>query len=132
MRKSFCLMAAFVILACCTGCDTYEMFDAYPWDRADHWYCEAIDFELCFVDSKTGQSTTQPGTLQWNGNVYTVSVSFHASYFSIDIDNCDNAIEMNEHLLSGDWRYCDGNLVFEIAEDNIFSGAFAELVFTPQ
>ena len=37
MYKSFCLMAAFVILACCTGCDTYEMFDAYPWDRADHW-----------------------------------------------------------------------------------------------
>jgi hypothetical protein len=132
MKKLVSAVLVVVLLVCLAGCDTYAMFNYYFWNKSDCWYCEEIDFEMYFTYDQNGILIDQGYELIWNEEVYVVHVGTQSAWFFIDTDkNGNNLIEMDEILLEGEWYYRDDNLVFEIRKDNLFDGAYKELVFVP-
>ena len=135
-RKLFLVLLVLVIFL--TGCDTYAMFDRYPWDRAEQWYCEEIDLTITYTYREDG-SLLGSGTLPWvwNGQTYyNMNISFGPGYFAFDTPDethvsTDGTIKAKVHL-SGSWEYQGKKLILTISEDNLFGGEFAELVFIPQ
>ena len=132
MKKMISILLLAVMLFALAGCDTYAMFNRYPDDRSTVWYCEEIDFEIWYVPNAYGNLEPQNSPLAWNGVTYTVWLGFHAGYFVMYSYKSEGPYTENDILISGEWRFEDDNMVFEIEEDNIFNNTFEELVFKPE
>ena len=131
MKKMISILLLAVMVLSLAGCDTYAMFNYYPDDRSTVWYCEEIDFEIKYVPNEYGNLAPKASPLEWNGTTYEVAAGFFAGYFDIYLDKNGEATTEADHLLSGRWRYENGNVVVEITEDNIFDNTFEELIFKP-
>ena len=129
--KKFILAAMLLVLSICLcACDSYSALELYPYDKADRWYCEDIDFTINFLHDENGILLGDvPLKLVWNGQEYTLYIGFHVSYYSLRISDGEGGYE---DRVSGNWEYREDNLVLRIKEDLIFDGAFEELVFVPQ
>lgn len=132
MKKMISILLLAVMLFALAGCDTYAMFNYYPEDRSTVWYCEEIDFEIKYVPNAYGNLAPQVSPLEWNGTTYEVEAGFFAGCFDIYLNKNGEATTEDGHLLSGRWRYENGNIVVEITEDNFFNNTFEELVFKPE
>lgn len=131
MKKVYCVILAFHILLCLTGCDTYEMTGYYPENRSAVWYCEELDFEIKYIPNEYGNLIAQASTITWNGVLYNVVGVFNFGYFEIISVNDELIAKETSVLLSGAWDYENENVVVEITEDNVFGNAFEVLVFKP-
>ena len=131
MKKMISILLLAVMVLSLAGCDTYAMFNYYPDDRSTVWYCEEIDFEIKYVPNKYGNLAPKASPLEWNGTTYEVAAGFFAGYFDIYLDKNGEATTEADHLLSGRWRYENGNVVVEITEDKVFDNTFEELIFKP-
>lgn len=97
-------------------------YRTYPHQKASVWICE----DPYFVFS------TQEDYFVWEGEKYEAYIRMKASYFDVYLAS-ENFVISDENLLfRGSWRYKKGNMVVKITEDNIFDGAYKELVFVPQ
>lgn len=137
MKKRL-LLVLLVLVVFLTGCDTYAMFDRYPWDKADQWYCEEIDLTITFAYKEDG-SLLGCGTLPWDWNgqtYYNMGVGFGPGHFVFDTPDetrvSTNGTVMAKVHLSGLWKYQGKNLILTITEDELFDGKYTELVFVPQ
>ena len=128
MMKRKLLLVLLVLVIFLTGCDTYAMFDQYPWDKADCWYCEEIDYTIKYSFSSTGQLQPHTEYWIWDGQTYNVTAACQAS----TIDFLVTESGMGRTLFSGTWKYEGKNIVVSIVTDNIFGGEITELVFVPQ
>lgn len=131
MKKMISILLLAVMVLSLAGCDTYAMFNYYPDDRSTVWYCEEIDFEIKYVPNEYGNLAPKASPLEWNGTTYEVAAGFFAGYFDIYLDKNGEATTEADHLLSGRWRYENGNVVVEITEDKVFDNTFEELIFKP-
>lgn len=116
---------AFVVLSIFSlmGCTAHK---TYPREKASLWICEDPHFEINYAGDA---SETY---LEWEGEKYVVALGLHASSFDVFLRSDDNVLHHENILLRGSWRYKKGNVVVKITEDNIFNGAYKELVFVPQ
>lgn len=72
-------------------------------------------------------------TLEINGVLQAVDVSFHAGIFSVFRENKDvDVISADEMLLDGTWDYYGKLLIVFIDKDTVFNGAYRVLVFMPE
>lgn len=131
MKRYYAVFLVLILLICCNGCDTYSVIEQYPWYKSEQWYCEEIDFSICFAYSEGGCLIESPSSqLCWNEQIYNVNVVFQSNAIEFLIDKDGDNI--SEALLAGTWAYRNKNLVVNIVEDNVFAGAYAELLFVPQ
>ena len=70
--------------------------------------------------------------MEWEGKKYVVALGLHASSFDVFLRSDDNILHEENILLRGRWEYKGRNMIVKISEDNIFGGAYKELVFVPQ
>jgi len=118
---SICAAFCLLILSMIGGSD----YRTYPHQKATVWTCEDPYFVIQFEGVK-------PSYIEWEGEKYEVYVRMHVHYFSV-YRASENFVISDEYLLfHGRWRYKKGNMVVKITEDNIFDGAYKELVFVPQ
>ena len=130
MRKIFVIFLVFVMVITCTGCyDGYSVARKYPYYKADYWYCEEIDFAFCYEHLEDGRIIPGQNYLTKDGKTMTVFVIFVIDNWYIALDNGDVNVSIEDQLMSGTWRYRKGDLVFTVKEDNLFDGAYWELVF---
>ena len=97
-------------------------YRTYPHQKASVWICE----DPYFVFS------TQEDYFVWEGEKYEVHIMMKASHFNVYLVSENFVISQENLLFRGSWRYKKGNMVVKITEDNIFDGAYKELVFVPQ
>lgn len=99
----------------------------YPFQIADNWKCTSPEFSLSYsADAdKQKQGNEQ---LIWNGLTIDVDIMFGlGDYCVYPIDSA----AYSDRLLSGTWKYRDGDLILIIKEDFIFGNQYTELVFSP-
>lgn len=99
----------------------------YPSEKASRWMCEDPHLLLDFSEEQS--------YLVWNGEKLPVATLIRASYFDLYLDtdpDPSGAISAENVLFRGTWKYKGDTLVVSIDEDNIFDGAYTELVFYPQ
>ena len=133
MKKLIALCLVILLMFTSCFCDIYALTESYPFDRADVWYCDEIDFKIACAYNESGLPAEQQSVLWWNNEEYRVSVGFHVSYFRVDANTPESSTDAyDRELLSGTWDYRDGKLVFLITEDYLFDGAFQELTFIPE
>lgn len=102
-------------------------FREYPQEKAAHWVCEEPHFEIHFAGEVT------ESFLEWRGEKIRVFVGMRADYFDVFLQTKPvDPLEQENILLRGTWKYVKGKMVVRIDEDNIFNGAYSELVFVPQ
>ena len=121
------LIVGFVVCVICLmgGYDN----TVYPSDKALHWICEDPYFEIYFSDNQFEETQAY---IEWNGEKIQVYLGLHASYFDVFLQTDKNE-PLNERVLfRGTWKYKGDTLVVSIDKDNIFDGAYTELVFYPQ
>ena len=125
-----CLIIVFaIIVQLLSGCDTYGWLDRYPYNKADIWYCEAIDATIDFTQKASSTNTSY----HWDGTIYHCRAVFQASLVVFSYDaNQDGAIDVpDEVILEGHWKYKNGNMVIIITSSKLFGNAFSELTFVP-
>ena len=128
MKKLKFLPLVLVLVIFLAGCDTYAMFDRYPWDKADCWYCEEIDYTIKYSFSSNGQLQPHMERWNWDGQTYYVTAACQAS--TIDFIVTESGI--GRTLFSGTWKYEGDNMVVTLMKDNILGWKYTELVFVPQ
>lgn len=118
-----CALAVVIVLCLMGGSD----FREYPQEKATHWVCEEPHFEIHFA----GEASEY--FLECRGEKIRVFVGIRADYFDVFLQrNPEDPLEQENILLRGTWKYVKGKMVVRIDEDNIFNGAYSELVFVPQ
>lgn len=117
------LVGCFIFVLFLMGGSDYR---TYPDQKADRWVCDDPHFVLDFTDDFSDTS------IEWKGNKYYVDIGVHASYFDVFLRAEDRVLREENILLRGSWNYVKGSMVVEIHEDNLFGGAYTELVFEPQ
>ena len=117
-----CALLALSILLMMGGAD----FTEYPSKRASDWVCEDPHFEIHFGDG------ADEDHLVWEGEKIPVITGLRANGFNVFLKTDPQQPLDKCVLLRGTWKYEKGNMVVRIEEDNIFDGAYTELVFVPQ
>lgn len=119
---SGCICALFVlwVLFMMGGSD----YTTYPEEKASLWVCEDPYFEISYV------SGTQISYIDWEDKKYEVFVGMRSSVFDVFLKPNNGALE--NILLRGNWKYKGENMVVKIEKDNLFDGAYEELIFVPQ
>ena len=128
MKKLKFLPLLLVLVIFLAGCDTYAMFDRYPWDKADCWYCEEIDYTIKYSFSSDGQLQPHMERWTWDDQTYYVTAACQSS----TIDFILNGSDGGHTLFSGTWKYEGDNMVVTLMKDNILGWKYTELVFVPQ
>ena len=119
-RVALLIMVLSVLLG---GCDTHAIFDMYPSDRADSWYCATLDFTL-----NVNQTAS---VLNWEGKTLNVSMAVQSSYYVMVYEQGKDTVTQDSTLFSGTYSYSGENLILKIEEDNLFNGTYEELCFVP-
>lgn len=133
MKKYFICLLVVVLIFSCAGCfDGNYLTKKYPYQKADYWYCEEIDFSFFYVHHEEGW--VEPGiySLNKDGETLSVCIDFVMNNWDIQLyrENAADAT-LEDRLMSGTWHYQKDNLVLTIEMDNLFGGAYEELVFVP-
>ena len=115
----FTLFALFVFFF--TGGSDYTI---YPREKASLWVCEDPYFTIDYKGEKS------ECYFMWEDKKYEVFVGIKSDTFTAYLPSDDDVL--NEVLLHGTWKYKGENMVVKIKTDNIFDGAYKELVFVPQ
>ena len=132
--KSFAMLAICVIVTVSLiACDTYGVMELYPYQKADTWLCESIDYRIQFTYNENGILEVTADQLVWRDQEYMVYMSCQGSRFSVLYfdDIGEDGIGEEDILFAGTWKYRGNKLVLEIKKDNLFNGEIAELVFVP-
>ena len=102
-------------------------FTEYPDEKATHWVCEDPHIEISY------SGVAPEAYLEWEGRNLPIYVGMHANSFTIYLQRDPEGPYREEDILvRGSWKYVKNMMVFEISTDNIFNGAYTELVFVPQ
>ena len=67
--------------------------------------------------------------IEYNGKELPISISYGRPAVTIYPDTSKSYDDYSDRLLTGEWKYVDGNLVIEIDEDYLFGWRYPELVF---
>ena len=113
----------------------------YPWETADAWYCEEIDFTFYYTYDDRGTINFLETPLVWNDETYNIEVSFKYSLMSFSLPVSHPIFEGTEFynpsgkssyfVVEGCWEYVGENILFTIQNDALFGGAYKELIFVP-
>lgn len=124
IRKALSICALFVLpIFILMGCTAHR---TYPREKASLWICEEPHFVINYA------GYVSETYLEWEGEKYVVALGLHASSFDVFLRSDDNILHEENILLRGRWEYKGRNMIVKISEDNIFGGAYKELVFVPQ
>ena len=130
MKKIISVILVLMIMIIATGCDTYAAMEHYPWQKADKWYCEEIDYEIVFQRDKNGKLVGVSSVpLVWDGKTYDASPTYISGNIWLHVYEGEN---WKETLLEGNWEYRGKNMVVYDFEGSIFGDEYTELVFVPQ
>lgn len=133
MKKNLITLFAVVLILTSTGCvDGNYLTGKYPYQKADYWYCEEIDFSFFYEHHEDGRLESGIYSLNKDGEILTVWIAFTIDNWHIQLYREDGAdVSLDDILMSGTWYYKNENLVLIIEKDNLFGGAYEELVFVP-
>ena len=125
IRKALSICALFVLpIFILMGCTAHR---TYPWEKASLWVCEDPYFEVNFAGGAT------KSYFEWEGRKYEVFVRFgYGKTVTVFLASDDGVLMSEDILLGGSWKYRGKNMVVKLDGDDIFGGAYKELVFVPQ
>lgn len=102
----------------------------YPYYASSNWRCEDPSFSLSYsTDGNALLSSYE--VIEWNGEVIEVDVCFLMREFCIYPATSSSYQSYDDRLLSGTWKYQNGNFVLNIKEDFLFGNTYSEIVFYP-
>ena len=118
-----CLLPVLVPIFLIGGSD----FTTYPAEKATVWVCEDPHFQISFTQIPS------ENYIEWEGETILVEVGLHSSAINIwrKIPG-EDILKQENILIQGYWKYVGDTMVLEVGTDNIFDGAYTELVFIPQ
>lgn len=119
------LVVMLFVCAIFLACDPMAAMNLQPDDVASRWVCDEPEIVIEFSRDEYGYQN-QNSFLTWNGETRAIILTYRASIFWIFYES---VIGYSDELLYGEYTYEDGNLVLLIERDNIFGGAYTELVF---
>ena len=121
---SLVLVISLCALSLLCGCDPY--YDQYPFLEEAEWICDEPHFTFTYTYDSNGACN---GTelLTWQGTTMEVDVLFQSTWYVVIPEG---PTSNDDRILTGVWRYQNGNLVLSIEEDFIFNNQYSELVFT--
>ena len=133
MKKLLICALVIVLMFAYSGCfDGHYLTQKYPYQRADYWYCEEIDFSFFYEHHEDGRLESGIYSLNKDGEILTVWIDFVMDNWYIQLYCEDGAdVSLDDTLMSGTWHYQNKNLVLIIEKDNLFGGAYEKLVFVP-
>lgn len=102
----------------------------YPYYASSNWRCEDPSFSLSYsTDGNALLSSYE--VIEWNGEVIEVDICFLMREFCIYPATSSSYQSYDDRLLSGTWKYRNGNFVLIVIEDFVFDNKYSELVFYP-
>ena len=120
---SIIILLSLYILSLLGGTD----YTTYPYEKFSAWICNEPYIVLHF------DKIALDGYIEWDGEKIPIVVGMQSSVFDVyRAAPMQDALREEDILFRGYWHYKGKNMVVEIGEDNIFNGAYAKLVFTPQ
>ena len=130
--KLMAVLLMMVVSILCAGCDLRA--GHYPYDKSTEWVCSDPNFTITYTHlPKNGLE--EESFLEVDGEMIAVDVLFgHGSKFVILPKNPlrpEIYVHYSERLLTGLWKYRDGNLIITIQEDFVFDNQYEEFVFCP-
>ena len=130
--KLMTVLLMMVVSILCAGCD--GLAGHYPYDKSTEWVCSDPNFTITYTHlPKNGLE--EESFLEVDGKMIAVHVAFrHGSNFTIKPINTlypAGPVHYSERLLTGLWKYRDGNLILTIQEDFVFDNQYEEFVFCP-
>ena len=123
-----CALCTAVLLSLCIwfllgGSD----FTKYPGEKSSIWICDDPYIHIRY--SPLGMIAH----LEWDGEDIPIFIGMKSSAYDVyRIEPGDQVLHYENILFRGYWHYKGKNMVLKIYEDNIFNGAYTELVFSPQ
>lgn len=99
----------------------------YPYLVEGRWVCTEPYFSLLYNKEETGK-INRSEIIKWDNQVIEVEIGFLMKEYCVYPEGSSS---YDDRLLSGTWKYRDGNLVFFIFEDFIFNEQYSELIFAP-
>lgn len=113
-----------LILLC--GCD--GQFGNYPYDKALYWRCSNPEFSIEWFTNEYGLVAENKSVINLDNRELTVYIDFHSIFFDV---LPYGSYHYDDRLLTGKWKYRNGDLVLIVKEDFIFNNEYTELVFSP-
>lgn len=98
-----------------------------PYNVSENWISEDPYFLLCYSRDTDG-ILIQDEQLELDGELINVDLMFGRGVYCVYPQDSNN---YDERLLSGTWKYRNGDLVLEIEEDFVFSNQYSELILIP-
>ena len=124
-KKVLGICTLLVLLAFLVGCG--RGIDPSPRSKASLWVCEDPHFEINYAGDA---SETY---LEWEGEKYEVFFRMgYGNTVTVFLASDDGVLRPENILLGGYWKYRGENMVVKLDGDDIFGGAYKELVFVPQ
>lgn len=108
-----------------SGCDPFA--GKYPCDSDVTWVCS--DPKIVLEYTHIGRRLYCKEVIEYNGKELPISISYGRPAVTIYPDSSKGYYDYSDRLLTGRWKYVDGNLVIEIKEDYLFGWRYTELVF---
>lgn len=117
------ILALFLILMLSlSGCDPFV--GKYPCDSEATWVCH--DPKIVLEYTYVGGHLYRKEVIEYNGEEIFIEAGYRGGYFYALPRNSNY---YSDRLLTGEWKYVDGNLVIEVEEDYLFGWRYPELVF---
>jgi len=130
MIKNHLRFMLFMVLVCALNGCRFFLATPEPWLQAQNWYCEEINMTIQFdVDEKGNLTDKSIGRLIVNDEVFEVAIGTRKSVIGFLAD--ENHDGFWDLVLDGSWKYDQGILVIQIAQESIFGGKYTELEFVP-
>ena len=99
----------------------------YPWEKGARWVCEEPHFTLSYSRNSHNMLVSEE-VLVWDGKEIPVFIGMQQHSYDVYPQSSNR---YDDRLLSGTWKFRDGNLVLCIEEDFIFDNQYRELIFHP-
>ena len=122
MLVVLCMLAVIFLF----GCD--GKYGKYPYDKATQWECSDPEFSIEWASNEYGLITGNSSIINWKAKETLVYVEFYSSFFEVLPSGSNHH---DYRLLTGTWKYRNGDLILIIKEDFIFDNQYEELVFSP-